>query len=379
MRTKFATWQSNQAVERKGTRLFWFRTMTWKDARASYFETEVERQKLNDSWILRTIKNWLESTERQSRSSGIFSQDTSNWIRPMRFTERWHKTDTNLKTIWRLDYLHVHEQISWSKGKENFKKCVSNSTEVKTCAHRLSKGHWSLLDREHKKSYMGRTCTSPKISGFAQYTWWYLISVKKKSGHPVFRTTSALDRGFLKSVKGGKLSTHCDDDLSNAKLLFRAIIFDNQLRVYGAMSDRCGELTQRISDHTFSSTEKCVAKMEWTVRLSTLIWRLVCHNESVCNRRSITGEICCNVITRDSKRFQRTQGRFELAKHLISWERFLLDREYTLSRDDKDSVVNSCRLRWTTTSVVRMVKTGNRLLLYLVFGGLVYRKLEDWR
>ena len=49
-----------------------------------------------------------------------------------------------------------------------------------------------------------------------------------ESGHPFFlRPTSALDRGFLKSKKGGKLSIHCTGDLSNAEL-FRTVISVNR-------------------------------------------------------------------------------------------------------------------------------------------------------
>ena len=39
-------------------------------------------------------------------------------------------------------------------------------------------------------------------------------------------------------------------DLSNADLLFRTIILVNQLNVYGAIADWCGELTQQILDHS---------------------------------------------------------------------------------------------------------------------------------
>ena len=77
----------------------------------------------------------------------------------------------------------------------------------------------------------------------------------------VFRATSALVRGFLKSKKGGKLSLHYNGDLSNAELLFRTIISANQISVNGAIADRCGELAQQISDHAFSTTGKPVAQI----------------------------------------------------------------------------------------------------------------------
>ena len=55
--------------------------------------------------------------------------------------------------------------------------------------------------------------------------------------------------GFLKSKKGGKLSIHYNGDKSNAELLFRTIISVNQLSIFEAISDWCGEVAQQISDH----------------------------------------------------------------------------------------------------------------------------------
>ena len=46
-----------------------------------------------------------------------------------------------------------------------------------------------------------------------------------ESGHPVFRSTSPLSRGVLKSKGGGKIT----------------IISFNQLSIYGAVSDLCDE------------------------------------------------------------------------------------------------------------------------------------------
>ena len=76
-----------------------------------------------------------------------------------------------------------------------------------------------------------------------------------------FRATSALDRGFKKSKKGRKLSIHCNGDSTNAELLFRTIISVNQPSVHGAIGDWCGEMSQQVSDHAFSSTRNLAAQM----------------------------------------------------------------------------------------------------------------------
>ena len=62
-----------------------------------------------------------------------------------------------------------------------------------------------------------------------------------ESGHPVFRSTSPLSRGVLKSKGGGKLSTHFCADEGTIETVFRTIISVNQLSIYGAVSDVCEE------------------------------------------------------------------------------------------------------------------------------------------
>ena len=54
-------------------------------------------------------------------------------------------------------------------------------------------------------------------------------------GHPVFRATSPLSRGTLKSRGGGKLSIHFGADEGTIETVFRTIISVNQLSIYGAL------------------------------------------------------------------------------------------------------------------------------------------------
>ena len=56
-----------------------------------------------------------------------------------------------------------------------------------------------------------------------------------ESTHPVFRSTSPLSRGVLKSKFGGKLSIHCCADQGTIGTVFRTIISVNQLSIYGAV------------------------------------------------------------------------------------------------------------------------------------------------
>ena len=62
-----------------------------------------------------------------------------------------------------------------------------------------------------------------------------------ESKHPVFRFTSPLSRGVLKSKGGGKLSIHFCADEGTIGTVFRTIISVNQLSSHGAVSDLCDE------------------------------------------------------------------------------------------------------------------------------------------
>ena len=62
-----------------------------------------------------------------------------------------------------------------------------------------------------------------------------------ESGYPVFRATSPLSRGVLKSKGGGKLSIHYCADLATIQTVFRTIASVNQLSLYGAVTEMCEE------------------------------------------------------------------------------------------------------------------------------------------
>ena len=64
-----------------------------------------------------------------------------------------------------------------------------------------------------------------------------------ESGHPVFRATSPLSRGTLKSKGGGKLSIHFWADGDTIETVLRTIILVNQLSIHGAVSDLCEEFS----------------------------------------------------------------------------------------------------------------------------------------
>ena len=63
-----------------------------------------------------------------------------------------------------------------------------------------------------------------------------------ESGHPMFRATSAWERGELRS-KRKKKSVHFNGSEENIELILRTIISVHQLSIYGAVADLCKELS----------------------------------------------------------------------------------------------------------------------------------------
>ena len=62
-----------------------------------------------------------------------------------------------------------------------------------------------------------------------------------ESGCPIFRATTPLSRGSLKSKGHGKLSIHFVADQDTIWTIFRIILLANQLSLYGAVANMCEE------------------------------------------------------------------------------------------------------------------------------------------
>ena len=69
-----------------------------------------------------------------------------------------------------------------------------------------------------------------------------------ESDCPIFRATSPLSRGQLKSKGHGKLSIHFAADLETIETIFRIFVSANQLILYGAIAEvfeKCETLHER--------------------------------------------------------------------------------------------------------------------------------------
>ena len=138
------------------------------------------------------------------------------------------------------DHLHVRmfKDISWGSP-DNEQECELSANLVSIYARRFPTGRWSFLGPGSEKRWYSTHEYKP------QGEWdrvAELVMIKfGESGHTVFRSTSPLSRGVLKSKGVGKLSIHHCADLDTIETVFRTIISVNQLSMYGAVSDLCEE------------------------------------------------------------------------------------------------------------------------------------------
>ena len=94
------------------------------------------------------------------------------------------------------------------------------------------------------------------------------------SGHPIFRSTTPLSRGQLKSKGKGKVSIHFTADQDTIDTIYRIILSVNQLSVYGAVAAICEE----FEGHQ-DSTEQPVILVGQSIVLGEVKAEVPVHDE----------------------------------------------------------------------------------------------------
>ena len=124
-------------------------------------------------------------------------------------------------------------------SKENEKECLANAKLVSPYARRFGKGQWSFIDPGSEKKWYCISEDSPQ--GVWDNIAERMLVEFAESGCPIFRATSPLCRGELKSKGRGKLSIHYAADLETIETICRIITTVNQLSLYGAIAEMCEE------------------------------------------------------------------------------------------------------------------------------------------
>ena len=124
-------------------------------------------------------------------------------------------------------------------GKGNEKECVANAIVVSILAKKFGIGQWSFIGPGSEKKWYSMEENSPQ--GIWDHIADKMLLEFAESGCPIFRATTPLSRGNLKSKGHGKLSIHFTADYPTIETVFRIIVSANQLSLYGAVANMCEE------------------------------------------------------------------------------------------------------------------------------------------
>ena len=132
----------------------------------------------------------------------------------------------------RIIVMSMYSDIALGE-KGNTERCIMNSFTVANYARRFPRGRWSFLGPGSEKKWYGTYSDKPDWDKIAEN----VMTNFSECGHPIFRASSAFERGELRSKGHGKKFIHFNGSEENIELLFRTVISANQLSVYGAVAD----------------------------------------------------------------------------------------------------------------------------------------------
>ena len=137
-------------------------------------------------------KIWIESMKSRWNSNGKYSQDS---LRTTAWT--WEIQE-------RIIFMSMYNDIEWGE-RGNTEKCIANSVTVANYARRFVRtldifGTWIREEMVRNLLWINQTEIGTKLQSWC--------STLQKAVHPIFRATSALERGELRSKEKGKQSIH---------------------------------------------------------------------------------------------------------------------------------------------------------------------------
>ena len=109
--------------------------------------------------------------------------------------------------------------------KGNKEEYLANARVVKVLARKFGVGQWSFIGPGSEMKWYSAE-NSPQ--GAWDHIADEMLLEFAESGHPIFRATTPLSRGTLKSKGRGKLSIHFAADVDTIDTIFRIIISANQ-------------------------------------------------------------------------------------------------------------------------------------------------------
>ena len=117
----------------------------------------------------------------------------------------------------RILFMSMFNDISCD-GKGNKEECLANARVVSVLAKRFGIGQWSFFGPGSEKKWYSMEENSPQ--GIWDHIAEKMLLEFAESGCPIFRATTPLSRGKLKSKGHGKLSIHFAADQETIETIF---------------------------------------------------------------------------------------------------------------------------------------------------------------
>ena len=273
-------WTSHQSSAHKSLRILRFCAVPWKDE----WEPTIKhcmRNKIGVVQKFTTIQElWTQLTESRWNSSGTSSKDSPNCSSATKFKSLLSRLSvTPEKFTGRIIFMSMFNDISW--GSKDNKKCESNAQHVSLFEKRFGAGQWSFLEPGSEKKWCSISEDSPqgewdRIAEQMMFTF-------AESKHPVFRSTSPLSRGVLKSKGGGKLSIHYCADPGTIETCFSYKYFWKISSVFTEQSQKCVKnvnpaMIEQEDLLWKDNPTHCSCQMWWR---QTYLWLMILHMKKI--------------------------------------------------------------------------------------------------
>ena len=172
-----------------------------------------------------------------------------------------------------------------------------------------------------------------------------MLLLFEESGHPIFRSTTPLSRGRLKSKGKGKVSIHFTADQDTIDTIYRIILSVNQFSVYGAVAAICDEYEShqdRTGQPVFLVGQSIVlgeVKAEVPVHDGEPRDDQIILQQYVQQVESLSPENKVSKFCKEAGFVRVVVGQYFVTRDTGDFRQFesVACREYTLPRDDKAS------------------------------------------
>ena len=193
-----------------------------------------------DGWnLLQHSETLTESMVSQWNSSGKFFQDSircSSATKSKVYCTDWEKH----RKISQEEFYWCRRSTTFLVEQKTMKKNVWQMLDSYLCMQEdLVKDNGPLIGPGSVKKWYSISEDSPQ--GICEKIAERMLIEFAESGCPIFRATTPLSRGQLKSKGHGKLSVHFAANQETIETLFRIIVSANQLSLYGAFAEICEE------------------------------------------------------------------------------------------------------------------------------------------